>query len=325
MDISVIIPVYNTERYLERCIESVLRQKNVSEEIILVDDGSSDKSPLICDDYASRYNYVKVIHISNSGPGTAKNVGYREAQGNYVAFIDSDDEIKENMFSMMLDSGYRNNADVVCCNYIQIDEEGIISHTECTHKEYVLNTEVALKSLLIKDKIYSQCWTKIYRKETMDENHVSNPEGLKTDEDFIYNIQAFVSSKIVCLVDFPLYIYTHRSSSLSKEYYVKHINQYIDNRIQRLEFVDKIIQESFPILKEYCIYHCIFYYNELLGRVCRFPKYYRDIRVKKVLGYVRHHREILMKYHVELGFSFVGVLFLQYLPETVYLYYRRMK
>ena len=251
MDISVIIPIFNVERYLKRCLDSILRQEKVSMEIILVDDGSTDSSGRICDDYADKYPNVRCRHISNSGPSTAKNIGYDMASGNYVAFIDSDDEIKADMFNKMLDSGYKHNADIVCCNYIQVDEEGHISHTEYTNKEYELTQDEALKAILIKDKIYSQCWTKIYKRETMDLHHVRNMEGLKTEEDFIYNIQAFACSKTVCIVDKPLYIYTHRSKSLSKDYYKDHINQYIDNRIIRLELVERIIHERFPHLQEY--------------------------------------------------------------------------
>lgn len=323
MDISVVIPIYNSEKYLRRCVDSVLLQKDVTEEIILVDDGSIDKSPLICNEYALNHTCVKVLHIPNSGPGTAKNKGYDIAQGNYVAFIDSDDEIKENMFCTMLESGYSNNADIVCCNYIQVDEFGNISHTECTNKEYVLNTDEALKNILIKDKIYSQCWTKIYRRKTMAENVVRNPEGLKTDEDFIYNMRAFVCSKTICVIDKPLYIYTYRTNSLSKDYFNNHINQYIDNRIMRLEMVEKIIHEQFPHLQEYSIFHCIFYYNELLGKICQFPYIFNDSRVHKVLHYIKLHYVILMKYHDRCGFSVIGAMLIRYLPMTLYLYYRR--
>lgn|SRR5574344_162560 len=322
MDISVIIPVYNSEKYLCRCMDSVLRQKKISEEIILVDDGSIDRSSLICDEYAKKYDYVSVLHIPNSGPGTAKNKGYNFAHGNYVAFIDSDDEIKDDMFCTMLESGYRNNADIVCCNYIQVDEFSNISHTDCTDKEYVLNTDDALKAILIKDKIYSQCWTKIYLRKTMDENMVRNPEGLKTDEDFIYNIQAFVCSKIICVVDKPLYIYTYRTNSLSKDYFNSNINNYIDNRIMRLKMVDEIINTKFPSLCEYSTYHCIFYYNELIGRICQFPVLFYDRRVLKILKYIRHHSSVLMKYHEKLGFSKMGVRLIKYLPIILYLYYR---
>ena len=154
MDISIIIPIFNVEKYLRRCLDSVLCQKDISMEIILVDDGSTDTSGDICEEYVTNHPNIKCIHIKNSGPSTAKNVGYDEATGNYVAFIDSDDEIKPEMFSTMLRSGYKNNADIVCCNYIQVDEEGTISHTEYTDQEYVLTQDEALKAILIKDKIY---------------------------------------------------------------------------------------------------------------------------------------------------------------------------
>ena len=325
MDISVIIPIYNVEKYLKRCVDSVLRQEGISMEIFLIDDGSTDSSGAICDDYVSKFPYITCQHIKNSGPSTAKNVGYDMATGNYVAFIDSDDEIKPNMFSLMLQTGYKHNADIVCCNYIQIDEEGNISHTKHTGQEYVLTQDEALKAILIKDKIYSQCWTKIYKRDTMQKNGVRNTEGLKTEEDFIYNIQAFACSKIVCIVDKPLYIYTHRSKSLSKDYYRNHISQYIDNRILRLELVDNIIRERFPHLQKYSTYHCIFYYNELIGRICLFPHLFRDPRVNKVVSYIRNHSDVLLINHNQLGFSKWGAYAIIYLPKILYLYYRKWK
>ncbi len=325
MDISVIIPIFNVEKYLRRCLNSVVRQENVSMEIILVDDGSTDSSSIICEEYVVNHEYIKCIHIKNSGPSTAKNVGYDMATGNYVAFIDSDDEIKADMFHTMLVSGYKYNADIVCCNYIQVDEEGNFSHTKHTNQEYVLTQDEALKAILIKDKIYSQCWTKIYKRETMDLHHVRNMEGLKTEEDFIYNIQAFACSKTVCIVDKPLYIYTHRSKSLSKDYYKNHINQYIDNRIIRLELVDCIIHERFPHLQEYSTYHSIFYYNELIGRICQFPELYHDSRTLKVITYIKQHSDVLRRYNKKLGFSKNGVRLIIYLPSWLYLYYRHWK
>lgn len=325
MDISVIIPVYNVENYLIRCVDSVLRQQGVSLELILVDDGSTDTSGKICDDYAAKHSNVKCLHIENGGPATAKNAGYDHATGNYIAFIDSDDEIKPNMFSTMLQSGYKHDADIVCCNYIQINEDGSYEHTEHTGKEYVLNQDEAIKAILVKDKIYSQCWTKIYKRATLESHNIRNTEGLKTDEDFIYNIQAFACSKTVCVVDQPLYIYSHRSTSLSKDYFNTHIQQYIDNRILRLELVEKIITERFPHLKEYCTYHCIFYYNELIGKIAKHSCLFFNPKVHYVLSYIKKHSDILMAHHDQLGFSKLGAYLIQYFPTSLYLYYRKMK
>ena len=325
MDISVIIPIYNVEKYIKRCLDSVIHQVDITFEIILVDDGSTDSSAQICDEYAEKYPEIKCLHISNSGPATAKNIGYNQATGNYIAFIDSDDEIKPNMFSTMLQSGYRHDADIVCCNYIQVNEDGSYEHTKHTGEEYVLNQDEALKALLIKDKIYSQCWTKIYKRATIESNHIKNTDGLKTDEDFIYNIQAFACSKTVCIIDEPLYIYSHRRTSLSKDYFNTHISQYIDNRILRLDLLEKIMHEQFPHLLDYCTYHCIFYYNELIGRICRYPQIYNDKRVKKVVSYIKNHKEILKMHHKQLGFSKFGMYLILYLPHSCYLHYRLWK
>lgn len=122
--ISIVIPIYNTEKYLSKCMESILNQLEKRIEVILVDDGSTDTSPLICDRYASEYTFIRVIHEINAGPATAKNKGYKLAQGRYIFYIDSDDELRSDMFSRMLECAERTNADVVCCSYLQIDETG---------------------------------------------------------------------------------------------------------------------------------------------------------------------------------------------------------
>lgn len=323
MKISIVIPVYNTEKYLQRCVQSVIDEMVVDKEVILVDDGSTDASSTMCDAYAKQYSFIKAVHINNSGPATAKNVGFKYATGDYVAFIDSDDKVYKDMFSKMLALSCRHDADIVCCNYIQIDERGNVSHTACSHKDYVLNTEEALKHLLMKNMIYSQCWTKIYRRKMLEEYKVFNVDGLKTDEDFIYNLHAFVYSKTICIIDEPLYVYTHRKDSLSKDYFRKHISQFIDNMQLRLEMVDRIMHERFPNLMEYSTFHCLMYYNELIGKVSLFPAYYRDKRIKRVFDYVRKNKAVLWKYHVACGFSKWGVALIHLMPIRLYLYYRK--
>lgn len=325
MDISVIIPVYNTEKYLDRCIQSVIDQVEVSIEIILVDDGSIDNSSKICDKYSELYSNINTIHIENSGPSTAKNIGYQRAKGDYIAFIDSDDKICNNMFAKMISSARNNNAEIVCCNYLQIDENGRISHDKYTNKEYILNQNEGIKSLLIKDKIYSQCWTKIYKHEMLEKYDIHNVDGLKTEEDFIFNIKAFIHSNIITIVDEPLYIYTHRESSLSKDYFRNNISQYIDNRIMRLEFVDNTIRIHNPQLIEFSTFHCLFYYNELIGKVSFFPILFKDQRIKNILLYFKENRYYLNKYHNECGISKYGVFLLLYLPSYFYLIYRNYK
>ena len=325
MDVSVIIPVYNTEKYLSACIESVLHQTDVSQEIILVDDGSKDSSGNICDNYAEKYDNIKAIHIPNSGPATAKNVGLKHAQGNYIALTDSDDKMEPLMLFKMVSAGYKYDADIICCNYKQVDEQGHVSHLNSTNLQYVLNHEEGLIHFFSKDKIYSQCWTKLYKRQMLVDNGIENDPGLRTDEDFIFNIRAFIKAKTTVIVDEPLYEYTHRSNSLAHAYYKKNISQYIDNRIQRVQVTQDAVKNETEVVKEWSIVHIIMYYNELLGKVALFPELHSDKRIRNIINYIRNNKQILNSHYKQCGFSKKGVFLISFLPSSFYMQYRKTK
>ena len=325
MDVSVIIPVYNTEKYLVSCVDSILQQNDVSLEIILVDDGSTDASPSICDDYAQKYDNIHTLHIQNSGPATAKNEGLKLAQGNYIALTDSDDRMEPLMLHKMVSAGYEHDADIVCCNYKQIDEQGNVSHLNSTNQQYVLNHEEGLIHFFSKDKIYSQCWTKLYKRQMLSDNHIENDPGLRTDEDFIFNIRAFVHAKTTVIVDEPLYEYTHREGSLAHAYFKSHINQYIDNRIQRVKVTQDAVKNESDTIKHWSTVHIIMYHNELLGKVALFPEYYADPRIKEVLRFIKRNKSILNQHYTLCGFSKIGKMLITNLPSWLYMRYRKSK
>ena len=114
--VSVIVPIYKTEKYLSTCVESLLCQTLKEIEIILIDDGSPDNCPALCDNYALKDSRIKVIHKTNSGLSDARNIGIKEAAGEYIGFVDSDDWVKPEMFEKMYQNAIQNNADVVVCN-----------------------------------------------------------------------------------------------------------------------------------------------------------------------------------------------------------------
>lgn len=325
MDISVIIPIYNTEKYLPSCINSILQQENVSFEIILVDDGSTDSSPSICDTYESKYANIKAIHIQNSGPATAKNAGLKVAQGNYIALTDSDDKMEPFMLQKMVSAGYDHNADIVCCNYKQIDENGHVSLLPYTNKQYVLNHEEGLIHFFAKDKIYSQCWTKIYKRKMLNDYHIENNPGLHTDEDIIFNIKSFSHAKKTVIIDEPLYEYTHRENSLARGYFKKNISQYIENRIKRVQITQEAVKDETEVVKEWSKVNIIMYYNELLGRVAYFQENYTDKRIIGVLKYIKNNKKVLNKHYRLCGFSWIGKTLILYLPSICYMRYRSTK
>ena len=325
MDVSVVIPVYNTEKYLPVCIDSVLAQTGVSLEIILVDDGSTDSSPCICDKYAEEHDNITTIHIKNSGPATAKNEGLLLAKGNYIALTDSDDKMEPMMLHKMVNAGYNHNADIVCCNYKQIDEQGVVSHLNSTNQLYVLNHEEGLIHFFSKDKIYSQCWTKLYKRQMLRDYNIENDPGLRTDEDFIFNIRSFTKAKITVIVDEPLYEYTHRNNSLAHDFFKENISQYIDNRIKRVEITQEAVKEESDYVKKWSKIHIIMYYNELLGKVALFPRYYSDKRINDIFCFIKKNKNILKQHYRICGFSRIGRLLILYLPNFLYMKYRQSK
>ena len=113
--ISIIIPVYNVEKYLDRCIDSIINQSLKDIEIILVDDGSPDNCPQLCDEWAKKDSRIKVIHKENAGLGMARNTGMQHATGEYIAFIDSDDYVDLDMYAKLLEKAELHNADIVYC------------------------------------------------------------------------------------------------------------------------------------------------------------------------------------------------------------------
>ena len=325
MDISVIIPVYNTEKYLTTCVNSVLQQKNVSLEIILVDDGSTDSSANICDDYAKRYDIISVIHIKNSGPATAKNTGLKFAKGEYISFTDSDDELEPTMFYEMISAGRKHSSEIICCNFKESDAQGIISHTNCSEKTYTFNKLEALRHILSKDLIYTGSVTKIFRRELLIQNNITHNDGLKTDEDFIMNIKAFAKCSHCTVVDKCFYKINYREGSLSHSYFKENINNYINNRFVRAQIIEKTINEECPELIEWAYLQNIMYFNELLGRISRFSSLYNDKRTIEVVTYIRKHWNILYKFYSKCGFSKLGCYLIKYLPIYLYMYYRGAK
>lgn len=326
MDVSVIIPVYNTEKYLNSCVDSILNQVDVSLEIILVNDGSSDSSGRICDEYASKYDNIKAIHIKNSGQAVAKNEGLKYARGNYVALTDSDDKMTPLMLKKMVTSGYEHNADIVCCNYKQIDENGNITHVNSTNKQYILDHEQALIHFYSRDKIYSQCWTKLYKRQILTDYHIEN-EPIRYDEDIIFNIKAFKAAQKTIILDEPLYEYTYRENSVAHGYwnFKKNIDQYIDDRNKRVSITIDAVRNESDIVKEWSLVHIIIYYNELLGRVALYPEFHSDVRIKTILKFIKQNKSILNKYYSICGFSNIGRLLIIHLPTILYMKYRKYK
>lgn len=122
--VTVVVPVYNVERYLKRCIESLKNQTLKEIEIVLINDGSKDKSGEICNEYASKYENIKVIHQLNRGLSGARNTGIKVAQGEYIGFVDSDDYVEKDMFERLYNQAKEYSCEIACCGVKNIYENG---------------------------------------------------------------------------------------------------------------------------------------------------------------------------------------------------------
>lgn len=226
MKLSYIIPVYNVEKYLKECIDSILAQTFDDYEIILVDDASPDNCPYICDGYAERYpDIIKVIHKKNAGPAAARNDGLKIASGDYIWFFDSDDVLKADCVNKVYEMALKNNVDILQMSFMSfhdgkddsyktesVFEYGkVIGHKELT--KYVASSNT--------DRSVIFAWRNIYKKAFLDDNNVLFDPSLRMLEDPPFNTLAFLKAKSFSAADIPIYSYRIRQDSLQRKKYVE--------------------------------------------------------------------------------------------------------
>ena len=236
--ISVIVPIYKVEQYLPNCLETLINQTYQNLEIILVDDGSPDKCPKICDQYMQKDSRIKVIHKKNGGLSDARNAGIEIATGKFIGFVDSDDYVDSKFYETLYRNIIQYDADVSVCNFINTDQLGWYGGKKTDHVIQFNNIE-ALEALYAKDtqmqKAMVVAWNKLYKKEVFGQ--IRYPVG-KTNEDEYVIHSILYNSKKVIYSNSELYYYLQRTDSImsrgAKEYDVKRFNQQeaYENRIK---------------------------------------------------------------------------------------------
>ncbi|MDO4378753.1 MAG: glycosyltransferase family 2 protein [Erysipelotrichia bacterium] len=202
--ISVIIPVYKVEKYLDRCIESVVGQTYKNLEIILIDDGSPDNCPKMCDDWAKKDNRIRVIHKENEGVSSARNYGIDIATGEYISFVDSDDIIHPKYYEIMLNN--IGDADMVYCEYKKFDDKCDFDDSFDYDVETYIYNEIYSKAPFS----YSEVWNKIIRFDIL--NDLRFKEGIKNAEDTLFSFELSNRCEKVVFVRYKLYGYFVRET-----------------------------------------------------------------------------------------------------------------
>lgn len=215
--ITVIIPIYNCEKYLERCLESVISQTYKNLEILLINDGSTDNSKKICDYYLCKDSRIKLINKENSGVSDTRNVGIKEAGGDYIAFVDADDFIEYDMYEKMLKKSVENNCDMVFCDYIEFNDKGIANSESISVNEFVKTRDlkyfIAGKNT---DRLMGSIWRILFKKNVVENLRFN--KDIILGEDLLFVLQALSNNKKISSVNEKLYHYYFQSSDNYKKY-----------------------------------------------------------------------------------------------------------
>lgn len=264
--ISLIIPVYNVQNYLNECIYSLIKQSFDSYEIIFVDDGSTDESGLILDSY-TRTEGITVVHTKNKGVSHARNTGIRLAKGKYLAFVDADDVVESDYLSTLYKIIEQNDADILECGYYTCSEEGtkINSYSVEKLKSYTGDEILELVKLMVgysfddmklwlKTKSFSRgttVWGRLYRKNILIDNDIWFDESVKIAEDLIFNMSVYLKCNKVTQCNYVGYRYRQRENSAIRSYLSDNNHYLVDNK-KRLAVLRDIISQSIenPVKKE---------------------------------------------------------------------------
>ena len=207
--ISVIVPIYNVEKYLPRCVESIINQEYKNLEIILVNDGSPDSCPQICDEYAKKDNRIKVIHKENGGLSDARNAGMEIATGEYISFIDSDDWVEADFISELY-KGIKSGADIAECATRLVDDNDQTLSVRGS-KEGKISAKDALIKLILEEGVYQTVWNKLYKRSQIQDTPFAVG---KYHEDDFWTWQIFMKIDNLYLCEKPMYNYLQRSNSI---------------------------------------------------------------------------------------------------------------
>lgn len=210
--ISVIIPAYNIEQYIERCLESVCGQTYSRLEIIVIDDGSTDGTGNIIDELAKKDSRIITIHKENGGVSAARNTGLDIAKGDYIGFVDGDDIIESDMYELLLRNALKYQADISHCGY-QMVFPNRVDHYYNTGEVRIQNQYEGVYDLIKADKVEPGLWNKLYKRELVSAHRLDNK--IKINEDLLYNYILFKEAKISVFEDVSKYHYMIRSNSAS--------------------------------------------------------------------------------------------------------------
>lgn len=258
--ISVIVTAYNIEKYLPSCMDSLLTQTYRPMEIILVDDGSEDGTPCLCDEYAREHESVRVIHKENGGPSAARNAGLAIAKGDYIGYVDGDDRIEADMYEKMLEACQSTGAQIAICAYSEVGEGAEEKHF--TGNILELSREETMELYISGDPqyhIYHSVWSKLFERKVIED--IRFPEGRKS-EDIMYTTWALTRVSKCVFLDIPYYHYTvDRSGSImNSQIHERRFQDEIPFWKEQADYLKKLGMEELAEKAAYQFYRKMLFY-----------------------------------------------------------------
>ena len=286
--ISVIVPVYNVAQYLEKSIASIQQQTYQNLEIILVDDGATDESGRLCEQIAEQDERVLVYHKENEGLSQARNDGLKQAHGDYVIFIDSDDYIHSEMIASLYQQLVKEDADVSSCGVMNVYANSESPQTENQDDYFVCDTETFLREYLIGEKIPGTICNKLIKKEVAAQ--LTFPKGL-IYEDAYYHFDLIKVAKKYVVNTNPYYYYFHRGDSITTKPYAEKDLAYID--IYQ-KFYTEVVKE-YPNLTEVAFFRLAYAHFFILDKMLLDENFKEFKDYPRIYGYLKKHAFAIFK------------------------------
>ncbi len=275
--LSVIIPVYNVEKYLRNCLDSILAQDFTDYEVILVDDGSTDHSGVLCDEYAADHPAFCCIHKTNGGHTSARKCGYEASKGEYVTFVDSDDWIAPHMYRKLCQAIRDSHADIILCNHIAAmqDREEICTMPfapgfyDKTRLEEEVYPSMLYSGTFYKYGISPNLWNKAFRRDLLKKHLMHVPDDIAVGEDALASYSCILDAGSAYVLPDALYYYRSNADSMSRR--TIPVERLLENRKMFRTLCDVIDIAAYPCMKKqldyYFVYQCLLTYELVFGKM----------------------------------------------------------
>lgn len=242
--VSIIVPIYNAENYIRRCIDSILNQEFTDFELILADDGSKDASGAICDEYAKKDPRIHVIHKKNTGVSDTRNLAIAQAKGTYLQFLDSDDWITPDATKLLVRAASEQNCDMVIADFYRVVGDRV-SHKGDIQTDTVMNREEFAAFMMENpaDYYYGVLWNKLYRTELIKKYHLRMDTNISWCEDFLFNLEYLLHAESFYALQTPIYYYVKRKGSLATQ--GLNITQTIKMKLMVFEYYNRFYKHIY--------------------------------------------------------------------------------